>query len=311
MPKNRMECFELSNEQCIDLIEWLRIKGYSSNTIRQYRHTLKRMQLEYRKLTNENLRRIIKKFSHQNQRAVLHMINNYCFDKALDFRLLIPRIKVKPRKSPEIYSVEEIKLMIASAPKPYDLALRCIFNMGAGLRVSEVIKMSWNHLRWADWLPNQDNYGVAIIKSGKGSKDRVVNIPSNLMKDLYQHAKEQGVLNEFRIPVGGMIFSFNHNTYKIELKQSDLEQWKNEYLRSCYDWFRYNIIKKHCEKALGKRIKVHGLRHSRATYLYEIEHVPIERIQLLLGHSNLSTTMIYTKVNPISTFELLKKTQEI
>lgn len=239
------------------------------------------------------------------------MINNYCFDKALDFRLLIPRVKVKPRKSPEIYSVEEIKLMIASAPKPYDLALRCIFNMGAGLRVSEIIKMSWNHLRWADWLPNQDNYGIAVIKSGKGSKDRVVNIPSNLMKDLYHHAKEQGVLNEFRIPVGGMIFSFNHDTYKTELKKSDLEQWKNEYLRSCYDWFRYNIIKKHCEKALGKRIKVHGLRHSRATYLYEIEHVPIERIQLLLGHSNLATTMIYTKVNPISTFELLKKTQEI
>ncbi len=51
--------------------------------------------------------------------------------------------------------------------------------------------------------------------------------------------------------------------------------------------------------------------NSKATYLYEIEKIPIERIQLLLGHSNLSTTMIYTKINPVSTFELLKETKEI
>jgi len=65
------------------------------------------------------------------------------------------------------------------------------------------------------------------------------------------------------------------------------------------------------EKALGKSIKIHSLRHSKATYLYEVDKVPIERIQLLLGHSNLATTMIYTKVNPISTFDMIKDTKEI
>jgi integrase len=306
-----MDSFELTDLQCSELIDWLRVSGKSYNTIRQYRHTLKRLQLDNKFLNNDNLRKIIKKFSHQNQRAVLHMINNYCYDKAIDFRLIIPKIKVKPRKNPEIYSNEEIKLMVLASPKPYDLVLRCIFNMGAGLRVSEIIKLSWSHIRWIDWLPNKENYGIANIKSGKGSKDRVVNIPSNLMKDLYEFAKESNVLNEFRVPCGGMIFNFNHNDFRPELIKQDIGMWKEEYLRSCYDWFRYNIIKKCCEKALGKKIKVHNLRHSRATYLYEIEKVPIERIQLLLGHSNLATTMIYTKVNPISTFELLKKTSEI
>jgi integrase len=306
-----MDSFELTDLQCSELIDWLRVSGKSYNTIRQYRHTLKRLQLDNKFLNNDNLRKIIKKFSHQNQRAVLHMINNYCYDKAIDFRLIIPKIKVKPRKNPEIYSNEEIKLMVLASPKPYDLVLRCIFNMGAGLRVSEIIKLSWSHIRWIDWLPNKENYGIANIKSGKGSKDRVVNIPSNLMKDLYKFAKESNVLNEFRVPCGGMIFNFNHNDFRPELIKQDIGMWKEEYLRSCYDWFRYNIIKKCCEKALGKKIKVHNLRHSRATYLYEIEKVPIERIQLLLGHSNLATTMIYTKVNPISTFELLKKTSEI
>ena len=306
-----MESFELTDPQCLEIMDWMNMKGYSYNSIRQYKHTLKKLQLNHRSLTNDNLRKIIKSFNHQNQRAVLHLINSYCYDKGLDFRLLIPRIKVKPRKSPEIYSNEEVKLIVSSAPKPYDLALRCIFNMGAGLRVSEIIKLSWNHIRWPDWLANQEGYGVAVIKSGKGSKDRVVNIPTNLMKDLYEFAKESKVLNEFRIPIGGMIFSFEHNDYKQELQKQDVEKWKNEYLRSCYDMFRHQIIKKYCEKALGKKIKVHNLRHSRATYLYEIEKVPIERIQLLLGHSNLATTMIYTKVNPVSTFELLKQTKEI
>ncbi|MFW6130217.1 MAG: tyrosine-type recombinase/integrase [Atribacterota bacterium] len=306
-----MEKLELSNELCSDFMDWLRSKGYSYNTIRQYKHSLKKIQLKYRELSNNVLRKVLKEFKYQNQRAVLCAINNYCFDKGLNFRLLIPKLKTPPRKSPEIYSFEEIKVMINSAPKPYDLALRCIFNIGAGLRVSEMIKLSWNHIKWADWIKDKDNYGVVIIKSAKGSKDRVVNIPSNLMKDLYNYAKEKEILNEFGIPTGGMIFPMGNKTFKPRLMRTNIQSWKNEYLKHGYDWFRYNIIQKHCEKALGKKIKVHSLRHTKSTYLYEYEQVPIERIQLLLGHSDLSTTMIYTKVNPVTTFEMLKKTKEI
>jgi len=287
------------------------LKGYAWNTIRQYKHTLKKLYHEHKSISNSNLREIMKKFKYQNQRAILFVINEYCFDTGIDFKLMIPRIKVKPRKTPEIFSVEEIKLIVKSAPKPFDLALRCIFNMGAGLRVSEIIKLSWNHIRWIDWISNKDSYGIAVIKSSKGGKDRVVNIPSNLMKDIYEYAKEFKILNEFGVPVGGMIFPIGDRNYKFKLRQDSIDIWKDQFIRYSYDWFRYNIIHRHCEKALGKKIKIHSLRHSRATYLYEIEKVPIERIQLLLGHANLATTMIYTKVNPISTFELLKETEEV
>ena len=306
-----MENFELLDKTCIELIEWLQVRGYSYNTINQYRYTLKKLQKNYKVLNNITLRKILKEFKYQNQRAVLCLINVFCFDKAIDFHLNIPKIKSKPRKIPEIYSLEEISIMINSVEYPYSLAIRCLFNMGAGLRISEIIKLSWNHIRWAEWINNKEKYGVAIIKSSKGSKDRVVNIPSKLMHDLYQYAKEENNLNEFGIPVGFMIFQIGNNHYKPDLMKQNLEQWKSEFLKSAYNWFRYNIIQSKCEKALGKRIKIHALRNSKATYLYEIEKVPIERIQLLLGHANLSTTMIYTKVNPVSTFELLKKTKEI
>jgi integrase len=246
------------------------------------------------------------------------MINNYCYDNDIDFNIIIPSIKKQANKLPDILSPAEIKLMISAVTSPYDLAIRCIFNMGAGLRISEIIKFSWDHIRWIDWLSNQENYGVAIIKSGKGSKDRIVNIPKNLMKDLYAYAKEQDVLDEFRIPHGNAIFKFGSNTYSENRANKmnkvlayDKELGKFKTLKSRYNWFRYNILGKECEKALHKHIKIHSLRHSKATYLYEVEKVPIEKIQILLGHSSINTTMLYTKINPKSVFDMLKDTNEI
>ena len=269
------------------------------------------MSKKHKVLNLDTLRIIMKTVKHQNQRAALCVINKYCYDNEIDFSIIVPGIKKQAIKIPEILSAAEVKLMVNAAPKPYDLCIRCIFNMGAGLRISEIIKFSWNHIRWVDWLSNQDSYGVAIIKSGKGSKDRIVNIPKNLMHDLYEYAKECNVLNEFKIPTGGMLFSFGDRDYNPKLKVYDVEQWKHDYVKSKYNWFRYNILQLKCEKALNKHIKIHSLRHSKATYLYEVEKVPVEKIQILLGHSSINTTMLYTKINPRSVFEMIKDTKEI
>jgi len=304
-----MDEIELSKGLISNMVDWMKPK-YSINTVKHYSDTLKSISRKYKVLNLETLRKIMKTFKHQNERATLVLINKYCYDNGINFSIMIPSIKKQATKLPEILSPAEVKLMIKAAPKPYDLCIRCIFNMGAGLRISEIIKFSWNHIRWIDWLSNQDSYGVAIIKSGKGSKDRVVNIPKNLMKDLYAYAKECNVLNEYRIPIGGMIFPFGSSSYKTKLMAYDMEQWKYEYVKSKYNWFRYNILQK-CEKSLNKHIKIHSLRHSRATYLYEVENVPVEKIQILLGHASLNTTMLYTKINPRSVFEMIKDTNEI
>lgn len=309
---------ELTKELYLDMAAWMQPK-YSLTTQRQRLYFLKKIFQKYKILNQETLRRIMKKIKYQHQRASLCMLNNYCYDRNIPFNIRIPSVKKQDNKLPEILSSEEISTMIKAAPYPYDLAIRCIFNMGAGLRVSEIIKLSWNHIRWIDWLKNQDNYGVAVIKAGKGSKDRIVNIPRNLMRDLYNYAISCGVLNEYRIPAGGMIFSFHDAREKettkeqarIELLMKKDERGKAEYVLSRYNWFRYNIIQLKCEKALNKRIKVHNLRHSRATYLHEIEKVPIEIIKELLGHASLNTTMIYTRVNPISCFERIKNAKEL
>jgi len=309
-----MQELQLTEELGKRIVDWM-IPKYAMGTINNRKNYLKSLFKKYSVLNTETLRKIMKGIKYQHQRACLIMINNYCYENDIDFHIIVPSIKKQPTKLPEILSPSEIKLMIKSVPYPYDLCVRCIFNMGAGLRISEIIKMQWDDIAWIDWLDNQDTYGVAKIKAGKGSKDRVVNIPKNLMKDLYKYAQEERVLNEFRIPVGSMIFKFGNENpnklFKEDLRQQNIDLWKNEYVKSSYNWFRYNIIQKCCEKALNKHIRVHSLRHSRATYLYEVEKVPVEKIQILLGHSSLNTTMLYTKINPKSVFEMIKDTNEV
>lgn len=305
-----MEELNLNQELLDNIVAWMQPK-FALGTINSRTNFLKRMFKKHTIYNRDVLRKLMKGMKYQHQRACLVMINKYCYDNEIPFSLVVPSIKKQANKLPEILSPAEVKLMIAAAPKPYDLCIRCIFNMGAGLRISEIIKFSWDHIRWIDWLSNQDKYGVAVIKSGKGSKDRVVNIPKNLMKDLYEYAKECGVLNEFKIPCGAMLFSFGDGDYDPKLRAYDINLWKHEYVKSKYNWFRYHILEAKCEKALNKRIKIHSLRHSKATYLYEVEKVPVEKIQILLGHSSINTTMLYTKINPINVFEMIKDTNEI
>lgn len=305
-----MDKFELTDENCKAFMGWLDQSEYSWNTKRVYKSFLKRVQKKYDYIALDNLLGIMRMAKHQNQRAVLHAINKFSFDNTLGFHVPIPKVKAKPRKLPTIIGNEEIKTLVNSVDSMLSLQVRCIFNMGAGLRVSEVLKLSWNHIRWAEWVNTRDSFGVAVIRASKGDKDRIVNIPPKLMLDLYALAEKRGILNEFAIPEGGMIFWIGDKTWKKDLFKENEKEWRNQYIRHAYSIFRYEWNKA-CLKILGRIVNVHSLRHSRATYLYEVEHVPIERIQLLLGHSSLDTTMIYTKVNPLSTFEIMKNTKEI
>lgn len=305
-----MEDLELNRDLYFRILDYAIAKGYSNNTIRMYSFYLKRIIKKNRVLNRDVMRKILKRIKHQNERAVLVLINDYCYYYNIDFNVVIPKMKSKPRSLPKIVSVDEIKVMVESAPKPYGLMIRCIFNIGAGLRISEAIKLSWNHINWVDWL-KEKGYGVATIKDSKGGRDRTTMIPKVLMLDLYNYAKELNILNEFGIPTGGMIFECNLNNFKPDLLTTNRKRWKEEAVRHAYDWFRYNIMKKYCEKALGHKINIHQLRHRRATYLYEVEKVPIERIQKLLGHSDIRNTLIYTEVSLKDTFEMMKDTKEV
>lgn len=293
-------------------MDYATAKGLSRGTLLIYAHYLKKIIKKNKVLNKEVLIKLLKSMRHQTQRAVLVLINEYCYHADIDFRLIIPKIKSSSRPLPETLPVDEVRIIIESVPKPYDLMLRCIFNIGGGLRISEAIKLSWDDIKWYAWLnSDRKGYGIVTIKKSKGGKDRTNNIPHKLMEDLYGYAKKLGITNENDIPIGRMIFNCDIKNYKPDLFINNREKWKFEALRHAYDWFRYNILKKYCEKALGHKLHIHQLRHTRATYLYEVEKIPLEQIQKLLGHSSITTTLIYTKISMKDTFDLIKNAKEL
>lgn len=299
-----MDSLELSDELLIKIIDYMSAKGMSYNTKKTYYYTLKSIWDNHKVLDSDVSRKLLKKFKHQNQRAVLVLINRYCYSENIDFKINIPTLaRKRKQKTIKTISLDEIEIMIKSVPKPYDLMLKCIFKIGGGLRISEAIKLSWSHFFWADWLKNR-GLGAVLIKDSKGD-DRIIPVPKVLMEEIYKLAKERELTNEFGIPIGGIIFKTIKN-YKPKLMTLDLERWKSEYIQASYKWFYYNILKKKCEPALGHPVKIHSLRHTRATQLYD-DDIPIEIIQQMLGHKEITTTMVYTQVSNKKVFEAMER----
>ena len=182
-------------------------------------------------------------------------------------------------------SVEEGAKLLEAAPGiKYRAALGVAY--GAGLRVSEVA-----HLK-ADDI---DSKRMLIrIEEGKGRKDRNAMLSPQLLELLrlwWREGKRHSVL----LPHGG------------EAQGSDSAQrsWKGfeGWLfpgRSYTDPISTRQLHRAvCEAAdaagIRKRVSPHTLRHSFATHLLE-QNVDIRVIQVLLGHSKLETTALYTKV---------------
>jgi len=171
------------------------------------------------------------------------------------------------KKIPTVLTKDEIKQMIASAKnQKHRILVELLYS--AGLRVSEAVKMRINDLDLKE--------KIAIVKAGKGRKDRIVILSTTLVKDLQDYIpklKEKFPENEFLFP------SPSKKNQPITSRQAE------------------KIIKSLAEKAgIKKRVYCHALRASFATHLLE-QGTDIRVIQTLLGHANLATTERYTKVS--------------
>lgn len=201
--------------------------------------------------------------------ALSHAALKYFFHNLLHLKIVddikIPR---KANKLPTVLSRDEIKALIKAA-RAGRSRLIIEFLYSAGVRVSEAANLKLNDLDLHE--------AVGMVKGGKGKKDRVIILSREWIKEVKKYIKRKKTPSEF-------VFS-KKNGKPIS---ADTIQ---------------RIVKEAAEKAgIGKRVSPHSLRHSYATHLLESGE-NIRKIQVLLGHSNLSTTQIYTKV---STDELKK-----
>lgn len=178
------------------------------------------------------------------------------------------------QKVPNILSIEEVEELL-------DIPLRTNFDYrnkamlellyATGLRVSELVSLKINDI-------DMENAFVRVI--GKGGKERIVPIGDIALKYLKLY------LNTYRNTLKKKCFSDS-----IFLNNHGKEMTRQGF---------FKILKAIAqEKNLRENITPHLLRHSFATHLLN-NGADLRSIQLLLGHSNLSTTQIYTNVNNIT-----------
>jgi len=141
------------------------------------------------------------------------------------------------------------------------------FLYATGLRVTELIGLTINQI----------NFRQGMVRvTGKGNKDRLVPVGEDALTWL------EGFLKEHR----------NHLLSKM---QSDFVFISNRGLPITRQAFWYRIKRYAQEGGINKKISPHTVRHAFATHL--LNHgADLRVVQLLLGHSDLSTTQIYTHV---------------
>ena len=170
------------------------------------------------------------------------------------------------KKLPKVMTVLEIENILKNNLSELELAILELL-YGAGLRVSELSNLELNNIELAS------RYVRCV---GKGSKERIIPIGEKAIKSIKKYLKCRDLI-------------LKRN--KLETKQLFLKNNGIPVTRQDV----YVFIRKQGE-ILKKHISPHTLRHSFATHMLE-NGADLRVVQELLGHSDVSTTQLYTHVS--------------
>ena len=207
----------------------------------------------------------------------------------------------RPQRLPTVLTKEEAKRVLAAVPGTYGLMAKIIY--GCGLRLMECVRL---RVKDIDFALNQ-----ITVRDGKGMKDRITMLPEQLKPFLSEHLARVKILHEQDLEKGlGEVFM----PFALERKyRRGAREWSWQFAfpseRLSADlrggkMRRHHINESGLQKAVRtaartasilKPVSPHTLRHSFATHLLESGY-DIRTVQELLGHKDVSTTMIYTHV---------------
>jgi integron integrase len=207
----------------------------------------------------------------------------------------------RPQRIPVILSKDEVKRVLAQLAGTHHLMASLLY--GAGLRLMECVRLRIKDIDF--------EYCQINVRDGKGEKDRRTILPAPLVETLQNHLARVRLQHQEDNRQGhGAV----HLPYALERKYPNAAiDWVWQYVfpasKLSFDP-RAKVLRRHhasedrLQKAvkeavkragIEKRASCHTLRHSFATHLLEAGY-DIRTIQELLGHADISTTMIYTHV---------------
>ncbi|HSF71835.1 MAG TPA: tyrosine-type recombinase/integrase [Methylotenera sp.] len=165
----------------------------------------------------------------------------------------------KQHKLPKVFTVEQIQQLLDVITNQKHLVMVSLF-YGSGMRMNEL-----KHLKISDI--DSASYQVKVVM-GKGGKERFTLLPKHLLEPLRTYYRAHRP----------KVYLFEGQTPGKPMHERSIQHFVQTYIAKI--------------GLGGKDYSAHTLRHSFATHLLD-SGTDIHAIKELLGHSNLSTTMIY------------------
>ena len=292
----------------------LRVRHYSIRTEETYANWAMRFINFHglrapRELGGEEVRKYLeylaveRKVSLSTQRQALNALV-FFYDEALKEPLGLIGDFTPARKSrrlPVVLTRAEKDRLFQHLAEPYSLMAGLLY--GGGLRLMECIRLRVKDL---EFEKNQ-----IMVRNGKGKKDRVTTLPEIYQAGLKKHLEKVKAVHDGDLERG---FGDTYIPPALERKYINAaKEWGWQYVfpssrlsadprsgkvrrHHIHPTALQKAVKKAAREArLTKQVSCHALRHSFATHLLEAGY-DIRTVQELLGHSDVSTTMIYTHV---------------
>ncbi|MEK6591801.1 MAG: integron integrase [Pseudomonadota bacterium] len=305
MPKPRL----------LDLVRGvLRRKHYSIRTEQSYIEWIKRFILFHGKrhpkemgkaevtafLTHLAVRRNVAASTQNQALSAILFLYREVLELELEWVDGFERSK-RPARLPVVLTLAEAHSVLAQLEGTKWLMASLLY--GAGLRLMECLRLRVKDVDFG--------YGQILVRDGKGAKDRVTMLPAVLVEPLKAHLDKVRALHQRDLEAG---YGAVYLPHALERKYPRApREWGWQYIfpsrKLSTDPHSGAIRRHHLDEDVLQRavkeatrladvrkpVSCHAFRHSFATHLLEAGY-DIRTVQELLGHSDVSTTMIYTHV---------------
>jgi len=294
--------------------ERLRVKHYSLSTEKTYTHWIKAYILWHGKRHPRDMGAAeveaylshlatARQVSASTQNQAMHAIL-FLYREVLGITLpwLDGVTRAKPSKRiPTVLTRSEVAALLDNTRGDAGLVVRLLY--GTGMRLMETLRL---RVKDIDFTGHN-----IIVRAGKGDKDRVVMLPDALMAPLRDQLAARRKMHDIDLAKG---MADVEMPFALERKYPNAGRefgWQFVFATPTYNTdHRTGVVRRHhlhpktiqravrqAARAAGieKPAHPHLLRHSFATHLLE-SGADIRTVQELLGHSDVSTTMIYTHV---------------